>query len=295
MNDIFVNEDISKPENRLNLALFHLQMDIDFHEWFCNKLGIPVSSVIYPTQNLNGNRPDYIIKNGAKIIGYIEVELGSENTIQLAAYRARYENTQTKIYSITGQPDSRNDLSLSEICSYFQQRIQSISNPQTALSANYLINLIESYSNDSAVQTRNAVSEDVLQKPFVRKLFEGLKEYNPMPNQSKAVPGRFYCDTVSEKGFSFRVYSVESTLATKSVSLLSISGGRDYITFLSAEKYRKYLNHKNRTDIEIWISFIVDVLQLPIHTISFNGRLNAPIEKVELNFDEMIDCIKPLI
>ena len=31
MNDIFVREDIAKPENRVNLALFHLQMDDKFH------------------------------------------------------------------------------------------------------------------------------------------------------------------------------------------------------------------------------------------------------------------------
>lgn len=37
-DDIFVNEDISKPENRINLALFHLQMNSNFHNWFFNKL-----------------------------------------------------------------------------------------------------------------------------------------------------------------------------------------------------------------------------------------------------------------
>lgn len=85
-DNIFVNEDISKPENRVNLTLFHLQMDESFHIWFCSKLKIPISSILFPVKNSVGDRPDYIIKNNGLTIGYAEVELGDENISQLESY-----------------------------------------------------------------------------------------------------------------------------------------------------------------------------------------------------------------
>ncbi len=118
MEDIFVREDIAKPENRVNLALFHLQMDEGFHKWFCEELQLPVSAIIYPTENLSGDRPDLIVKDGDKTIGYIEVELGDENKSQLSTYRYKYANDKTKIFSITGKSFHNSDLSLEEISAF---------------------------------------------------------------------------------------------------------------------------------------------------------------------------------
>lgn len=295
MKDIFVKEDIAKHENRVNLALFHLQMDEDFHKWFCEKLSIPISSIIYPTENLSGDRPDFIVKNAERIIGYIEVELGDENKSQLSTYRYKYESDQTKIYSITGKSIQKSDLSLEEISSYLSRKLDTLSNNQKVLSAQYLIKLIDTYSNNNLTYTRNPVSDEVLNRPFVSKLLSALEDYKPEPNQKRAESGKYYCDTNSEKGFSFRVYSVESTLQTKSISLLSITKGRDFITFLSADKYRKYLNHRDESDVENWINFIQNNLKLPIHKISFAGRREAPIALVEKYSDELINVIVPLI
>ncbi len=295
MKDIFVNEDISKPENRVNLALFHLQMVNDFHNWFCKKLNIPESSLIYPIENLSGDRPDYVVKNDNKIIGYIEVELGDENKSQLLRYRNKYENENIKIFSITGKPAHNSDLSLEEIGNFLKNNLPNFANQQIVLSAKYLIKLIETFSKNTPTKSRNPVSEEVLNRPFVKRLLEALKDYQPESNLRRAVPGKYYCDTTSKKGFSFRVYSVESTLQTKSISLLSITKGRDFITFLSAEKYRKYLNHKNESDVENWINYIQNVLKLPIDKINFAQRLEAPISSVEKHFDELIKVIVPLI
>lgn len=295
MNDIFVREDIAKPENRVNLALFHLQMDDTFHTWFCRKLGIPSTSIIYPTENLTGDRPDFIIKDDDIIIGYIEVELGNENTAQLSSYKYKYESDSIRIFSITGKSNHTSNLSLEEIRNYLSNNIESFSNQQKKVSALYLIKLIDTYSNYNLSYSRIPVSDEVLKRPFVEKLLSALQKFTPEPNQKRAVPGRYYIDTASEKGFSFRVYSVESTLQTKTISLLSITKGRDFVTFLSAEKYRKYLNHKNESDVENWISFIQNKLKLPIGKISFAGRSESPILLVEKNIDELIQVIIPLI
>ena len=295
MEDIFVREDIAKPENRVNLALFHLQMDNNFHKWFCTKLNIPKTSIIYPTENLSGDRPDYVIRNAKKTIGYVEVELGDENKSQLSSYRFKYENDQIKIFSISGKSSQNSDLSLEEISSYLNKQLNLQSNDQKKQSAKYLIKLIETYTINNISYSRNPVSEEVLNRPFVNKLLDTLKEYQPEPSQKRATPGQYYCDTNSEKGFSFRVYSIESTLQTKSISLLSITKGRDFITFLSADKYRKYLNHKDEADVKNWIDYIQNYLKLPIHKISFAGRRESPISTVNKYFDDLIKVIIPLI
>ncbi len=295
MKDIFVREDIAKPENRVNLALFHLQMDEGFHKWFCEKLQLPVSAIIYPTENLSGDRPDLIVKDADRTIGYIEVELGDENKSQLSTYRYKYASDQTKIFSITGKSFHKSDLSLEEISTFLSNKLDTLSNKQKVISAQYLIKLVDTYSNNNLSYTRNPVSDEVLNRPFVSKLLSALEDFVPDPNQKRAESGKYYCDTNSEKGFSFRVYSVESTLQTKSISLLSITKGRDFITFLSADKYRKYLNHRSESDVENWINFIQNNLKLPINKISFAGRRESPISSVEKYFDELIKVIVPLI
>ncbi len=291
MDDIFVNEDISKPENRVNLALFHLQIDDNFHAWFCGKLGIPTSSIIYPVTNSSGNRPDYVVKDDDKIIGFIEVELGGENESQLSFYKDKYEIDSIKIFSITGKMNHSSNLSLEEIKEYLSGNITTVNNQQK-MSLLYLIKLIETYTNDKITYQRIPVSEEMLKKSFISKLLNALEDYKPEENK-KAEPGKYYIDTISEKGFSFRVYSHESN--SKTISLLSITAGRDYIAFLSAEKYQKYLKNKKESDINNWINFIQNNLKLPINNIRLEQRVESPVSTVEKNFDELIKNIIPLI
>jgi hypothetical protein len=293
MKDIFVKEDIAKPENRINLALFHIQMDEGFHKWFCEELRLPVSAIIYPTENLSGDRPDFIVKDADRIIGYIEVELGDENKSQLSTYRYKYENEQTKIFSITGKSFQKSDLSLEEISVFLSSKIDTLSNKQKVLSAQYLIKLIETYSSNIHSYTRNPVSDEVLNRPFVNKLLDSLEIYRPDKNQNRAEPGKYYIDTNSPKGFSFRVYS--PIAIQKSTSLLSITKGRDYITFLSEEWYRKYLNHKTEIDVTNWINFISQDLKLPINTVMLKERLEISLPTVDKHFDKLLTVVIRLI
>jgi hypothetical protein len=293
MHNIFVKEDIAKPENRVNLAIFHLQMISEFHNWFCCKLHISKDSVIFPTENLNGDRPDFIIKEGDHIHGYIEVELGGENISQLSSYRYKYETEKSRIFSITGKIAQGSDLGLDEINSYLLSIYDFLPNNQARISATYLMQLITTYTNGSISYSRNPVSEKMLKNPFVNDLLNALKDYIPAANQKRAEPGKYYCDTNSPKGFSFRVFTPYSS--QKSLSLLSITNSSDYITFLSAEKYRHYLAHKSGPDIDSWIIFITKRLGLPIDKKEFDGRSNLSISSVNNYFDEMVNCIKALI
>ncbi len=295
MKDIFVNEDISKPENRVNLALFHLQMVNNFHRWFCNKLNIPASSIVYPTENLSGDRPDYIVKNADKIIGYVEVELGNENKSQLSQYRNKYENENIKIFSISGKSAHNSDLSLEEVSAFLKNNLDNFANQQIIISAKYLIKLIETFSNNTQKTSRAPVSEEVLNLPFVKKLLDALKDYQPESEQRRAVPGKYYIDTTGTKGFSFRVYSKQSTLPTKSTALFSITKGESDISFQSDWWYRKYLNHKNTEDVENWINSIIYDLRLPIDKIGEKQKFKISIKSIEKNFELLVKLIIKLL
>ncbi len=287
MDDMFVNEDISKHENRVNLALFHLQMNDDFHKWFCEQLGISDSCVIYPQKGREGIRPDFIVKDGEKELGCIEVELGGENKDQLNKYRMIYET----VFSITGEKTDESNLGLDEISGFLSETIIPIANSQTKLSAQYLVKLIKDCAHGTKSYSRSPVSDEVMAKPFINKLLTALVDYEPRDGQSKAEPGKYYCDTYEAKGFSFRVYSPISK-ANKSVSLFSMTNGRDFISFSSAEKYRNYLSHKN---VDAWISFITNELCLPIDKINLKNRLEISISSLSDNFENFIKNIKPLI
>lgn len=293
MNDIFVREDIAKPENRINLAIFHLQMIEEFHRWFCTKLGLPKEAVIYPTENLAGDRPDFIIKNGQHTLGYIEVELGGENKTQLLNYRNKYEKNSRRVFSITGLKTPTSDLGLDELKTFLLTQYDNTNNSQTKMSIDYLFKLIDTYTNNVSSYSRNPVSKEVLERPFVNNLLTALCNYKPDTNQKRAEPGKYYCDTNSPKGFSFRVYSPYA--AQKSLSLLSITKGSEYITFLSAEKYRHYLAHKSINDVESWIAFITKKLSLPVDKKEFDGRANISLSIVSNYFDDLITHIKKLI
>lgn len=291
MNDIFVNEDISKPENRVNLALFHLQMIPEFHDWFCDKLKISTASIIYPVQNVGSGRPDYVVKIGNNTIGYIEVELGGENASQLNNYNFMLKGH--KVFSITGFPTGKEDLSLQEISKYITKLIFEIPNTQAKISLQYLSKLIDNFINPSTQNSRQPVSDKVLANPFVNEFLESLVAYKPGTNITKPTPGYYYIDTVQTEGFSFRVYSRKST--SRSLSLLSISGGRSEITFLSATKYRKYLEHKNEKDVESFFELIVTKLKAPILGLGESNRVNVPISLVQVNLHELVEKITHLI
>lgn len=290
-DSLFVNEDISKPENRLNLAIFHLQMNFDFHKWFCHKLSISPNALIYPKVNSKGKRPDYVIELNNVEIGVIEVELGKEDKLQLIDYSKEYE----KVFSISGKSHHDSHLSLDEIREFIKNNFDLFKSSQSKLSATYLVKLIENFSNNATSSKRNPVSNSVLNSQFVSELISRLQSYKPDDDQNKAIQGKYYCDTTGKDGFSFRVYSPTSKVKTKSTSLFSITKGRSYVTFLSEEWYRNYLSHIPKSDVDRWVNFITLKLKLRINTLTLKQKTETSISTVKENFDELIDIIIKLI
>jgi len=288
MIDMFVKEDISKPENRINLAIFHLLMLDEFREWFYGKLNIVLSAVIYPVTNSGGNRPDMIIKNGAETIGCIEVELGSENVSQTLAYSNHYN----KIITICGLKNHNANLSLEEIKDFINHSDKISFNPQQILSLTYLSKLIETYIYGFESNTRTQISEKVSEHSFFKKIINSLQDIISI-DISKIYPGEIVIDTVKDEGFSLKVYSKLSN--NNKIALISRSGGRNTIIVQSAKKYRKYLSNKPEA-VNNWIEFIEDQLNCDISSLDENQRLSIPINTIsEDSLLKMVKLIRSLI
>jgi len=288
MNDMFVREDISKPENRINLAIFHLLMIDEFREWIFNKLNIDVNSTVYPVTNSGGNRPDMIIKNGEKVIGCIEVEIGNENVSQTLAYSKCYD----RVFTISGLKRHNSDLSLEHVKDFINAAERSKFNSQQILSLNYLSKLIDSYIYGFDTNSRTQISEKVSGHPFFNKIIKELSDLIS-GDFSKIYPGQIGIDTVKDEGLSLKVYSRLSN--NNKLALISRSGGRDTIIFQSALKYRKYLSNKPEA-VERWIEFVDGQLNGDIKTLDENKRVSIPIDKIDNeNLKIMIILIRNLV
>ncbi len=292
--NIFVKEDISKPENRINLALFHLQMFDVFHNWFLEKFKLNADSIIFPVKNEEGSRPDFVVYNsfGDKI-GYIEVECGI-NLEQFNRFKILYEKDGVKVYSIFGKKEHLPDLSLEEIKTFINSIYNTIQNNQIKLSCKYLTNLIDETIYTINDTSRKPVSKDFINSnSFIKELLSKLNDVDMVEKTNRANAGHIYYDTNKDKGFSLKVFSTEGD--KKHISLLNISGGRHLINFQSEEKYRFYLQHKPINIVDEWISFISFKLKYPINKIGFNKSRNVPIETVHENIDELVNLIRKLV
>ena len=114
--ELFINEDVSKPGNRTNLALFSLMLVPGVRAWLLKQLSLPADSIVYPPQNVAGGRPDFVVVGPDEMVaGWIEVELGGENLNQLAQYRSRHCQP---VRSIVGPKSAGGDLSVEAIASF---------------------------------------------------------------------------------------------------------------------------------------------------------------------------------
>src|SRR5215207_9094541 len=76
---LFVNEDIAKAENRVNLALFGLMLIPAVRTWVLDQLKLPIDSTLYPPQNVGVGRPDLVVVSSDNIVvAWMEIELGEE-------------------------------------------------------------------------------------------------------------------------------------------------------------------------------------------------------------------------
>ena len=293
VNDIYLSEDLSKPENRINVALFGLMTQDWFRDWFLNELSLQSNAIVYPPINWYGARPDLkVVAHDESTLAWIEVELGT-NEDQINDYRYRYSEP---IKTVCGRQSNGGDLSLEEIACFLD--IQQDLSKQTQVNVDYLRELIrKGLEGHTTNPGRAAVSDDMRSSPLVagldqrlgnRLLFD-IGSGSPRVGYLKADT----TDTRSNKGFSLRVRRRDSSSGT--VSLMSIKAGTQLI-FPSRQKLNRCLPDR-QTEVEAYLR-LVSHFGCDVDILSDNAnpplRLNEVFSAVLGKIDEIASCAKAL-
>jgi len=202
--EVFVNEDISKLENRINLALFNLMLIPEIRKWLLSELKLPVDCIVYPPKNNAAGRPDFVVVDSSdQIAGWIEVEQGGENTQQLATYR----NTLSQhVRSVVGPENAGGDLSLERIAKKIIFELENILDRQQSVNAEVFTNLVNQISKGSTSWNYTEPSAEVQNNQFLLQLathLEGILVYGTPPVK----PGIVQVSTITQRGWTVRVYS----------------------------------------------------------------------------------------
>lgn len=293
--ELFVNEDVSKPENRLNLALFGLSNVPRFREWLICRIEVPEDSVFFPPQNVTANlRPDFVVTSPSRerVHGWIEVELGSENTAQLKAYR---KHLKGKIISIAGsQVSGCRDLtdcylSLDEISARVGELKPEL-DPQQLISAEAVTTLIDQEAGTGSSYAYVDPDSEIKNSPIMRMLEEHLGDIlefgtTPVP------PGRVVITTGTQKGWTLRIFAREA--ASKSISLMwDQTLGANVIRVPSADHLRKYLPEAG----EAIGDFSKAIRGLGFDIERVRGRESVPVaeQKIMVAMDSLAPLIRRL-
>ncbi len=295
--DIHFKEDTSKPENRVNISLFHLMMVDDIKSFVFDKLKIPRTSLLYPSPNLTTEefdinlRPDYVVTNGTEPIAYIEVEIGPEDKSQLVRYRSEQ---RLPVYSIIGKRSYGDcDLSLEEIYSFLKSIQPKFKGTQSYQSIHLLTTLIDYYVIQENVYHQKPIPlSDAMKRS---KLVSQISEYFGKGRVLENAPierNKIMFNTRADNGLSLRIYSPETN--SGGLSLLNRTAGREVIYFPSEKKLLKYLPDR-KTAVLNYTAFISKLGAIEISRIEENKRCSLSLDTVEDNVVQLCKLIQEMI
>lgn len=215
---VFVNEDVSKTENRLNLAILALLTVAPFRLWFLRNLALPEDSAVYPPQNIHGNlRPDYVVTSPDRefIHAWIELELGEANAKQLAKYRDALDQ---RVISIVGAGRG-GDLTLQDIASYVAELLPAL-DPQAQVVGEMVTTLVSEWARQTKLTDYTDPDDQLRERPAIQALLARLGDiigFGPPP-----VPrGRLKITTITQEGWSLRAFARGAK--NKSIALMFCS------------------------------------------------------------------------
>ena len=263
--DIFVREDLSKPENRVNLALFSLMQQDWFRKWTLRRLRLPTDAVVYPPENIRGRRPDFMVKSEGSEVAVIEVELG-KNHGQAEDYRAQFAVVKT----IWGTREHGGDLSLEEIAEVLGRRRRL--SAQTKFNVAHLIKLIdEGLSGHSRSSARGNVSEEMWNHWLVEELRNRLGDRLDATTGQVGI-GSLKADTIGKEGFSLKVRRLDRS---GEVAVLSITRGT-HLVFPSRRKLNRCLPNL-RAEVDDYMRLVAS-LNCDVEVDGDNARPRIALE-----------------
>lgn len=289
-DDIFVNENLNHPENRINVALFGLLGHDWLKEWLLSQLELSVDAIIYPPENQRGVRPDFkIASEDGRTLAWVEVELGKDPA-QVARYR---DILDEPIKTIWGRKSDGADLSLEEIAGYLSERCTRVPtlSTQSLSQVQHLVKQIEQAleGHSSSYQRRDEISEAMRNHSLVSRLIERLGSKLRFTTGSVPI-GSLKADTNGPEGFSLRVNSRVATQGT--LSLLAISGGRPGVIFPSEAKLRRYLPD-HVPQIEAYVA-LLQHCGIDLSSYGENQRPTLPYDYLLGELDKLAECLVAL-
>ena len=277
-DDLYLNEDISKPENRVNLALFSMMQQDWFREWVLKRLCLPADAVIYPPTNVHGRRPDLKVVHDGSEVAMIEVELGT-NARQADDYRMQFDVVKT----IWGKKKDNSDLSLEEIAKFLEE--PRCLSSQTSINVEYLSKLIDQgLSEHLSSRKRGNVSEEMWEHRLVVTLRDRLGDRLEATTRQVGI-GHLKADTVGKDGFSLKVNRRDRT---GEVALFSISGGA-HLIFPSRQELNRCLPNR-RAEVDAYMSLIT-AMGCDVDVPGENARPRLPLDP---NLDAVLDKVHEL-
>ena len=279
-NDVFVNEDLNKPENRVNLALFSLMQQDWFREWIQNRLCLPADAVMYPPMNVHNRRPDFkVVSDGSELVAMIEVELGTDRS-QAQDYQEKFGEVRT----IWGRRESLGDLSLEEIAEFLEE--PRCLSPQVRKNVEHLGKLIrEGLCGHSTLVKRVTVSDEMRRHPLVVRLLDRLGD-RLEATIDRVGNGRLKADTIGPKGFSLKVNRRDKS---EEVALLSIRGGA-HLYFPTRQKLSRCLPGRGAA-VETYMNLVTE-LGCDVDVSGENARPSLPLDP---NLDVLLGKVEELV
>lgn len=283
----FVNEDIDKLENRINLSILGLLNQDWFHEWLLNELGMPLNAAVYPPKNEEGGlRADFKIRNLITNETYARIEVETHfDAGQLAQYESKFSEP---VKTIWGLEEHEADLSLERIKGKLISVLQDgVLKQQHRVGVCHLLLLINEALSGSPRNSKPVqVSERMKDFWLVKILQSDLGNHLDF-DLSRPEPRMLFAHTYGPNGFSLRVYSEIAT--RKSVSILSVQFGNQ-ISFSSIEHLQEYLPNHNEA-IADWTALLGD---MNCFIDRGDGRFPRGFLKqsdLETNRSRFIDCL----
>lgn len=297
MNEMHIKEDTAKPENRINLSFFHLMMVDEIRNYVLDKLNISRGSVMFPSPNLTTEefdlscRPDFAITIANRKIGFIEIEIGGEDSKQLQRYRSEQP---LPVYSIIGKRSyGPCDLSLEELYHYLKSIHTHFIDSQVAKSIHLLCSLIEYYVIQGKVSGQKpiALSDKMKDSQLIRIFYEYFGKDRILENTS-VQRNKVMFNTRGVNGFSLRVFSPVAN--SNGLSLMNRSGGHPKIYFPSYFRLDKFLPDKNK-EVENYSALIADLGAVEIYRKKENEKCNLSLDIVENNAERFCRNIDDII
>ena len=279
---IFVNENLSHLEDRINVALFGLMAQEWFRTWLLLRLGMPETSIVFPPTNTGAQRPDFTIEDPAteETLGWLEVEVGSDEG-QLRRYMEHFGKEFGKEACVKSICGRGGDLSLECIASRLTSELNAGTlTPQQALSVRLLRKLIEQALDEAASTSKPVrVSQRMMDHWLVRTLTHQLGDRLDF-DLKPAVPGCLKANARGERGFSLRVFS--PIPSGREVSVLHVRGGAEELRFASRAHLEQHLPAQRAEAIAVWC----DLVRHIGGEIDMVSEANIPIRVQRSAFEE---------